>query len=556
MRDANRPSSAAPGSSVALVAILLAGAALVMVLTRGLTFYYDEWSFLLDRRGLTLDTFLKPHNEHLSLVPIAVYKAMVQVFGMDHYWGFRLMIAATATAVAALVYAFSVPRIGRWAALAPTAIVALLGSGWENMLWPFQIGMLIAIGCGIAAMLALDRGTRRGDAVAAAALTLAVATSSIGLPVVAGIAVELAVRRQLRVRWWVVGLPLALYALWWIPYHVATFKSANVPKVPGFVTDMAASAIAGALGRGLEAGRILLPLAVLALGFIVLRRRELLTPRLWGILATAGAFWIATALTRADLGVPSGPRYVWVGAILMLLAAVELGRGSVRGRVPVLLLVGLTAVSLGGNLIAYKEGRRHFKFFADEVKPALAALEVARGVTPDPNLVIEPTYAPPVRSAAYLAAVDAFGSASGIDPERAAELPDGQRRKLDVSLARAVALALVPQPAPAIGGRPPLTLGADGVRVTPSGASCVRVRSTRPHGVAILHAPGAAGLALRSPKPATVAAGRFAAGVGIGLAPLAPGGWSVVNLPLGTSPTPWRVAIDPATTVRVCTTVP
>jgi len=64
-----------------LFAAAVAHAAHLIVLELGanLTFFYDEWAFVLKRRGHSLDTFLAPHNEHLSLIPIAVYKAMLEV---------------------------------------------------------------------------------------------------------------------------------------------------------------------------------------------------------------------------------------------------------------------------------------------------------------------------------------------------------------------------------------------------------------------------------------------------------------------------------------------
>ena len=49
---------------------LLAGALLVSVavllrLTRDLTFLQDTWDFLNNRRDPTVDSLLQPHNEHI-----------------------------------------------------------------------------------------------------------------------------------------------------------------------------------------------------------------------------------------------------------------------------------------------------------------------------------------------------------------------------------------------------------------------------------------------------------------------------------------------------------
>lgn len=37
------------------------------------TFQYDEWNFVLNRWQLSLDTFLRPHNSHLSVFPAAIF---------------------------------------------------------------------------------------------------------------------------------------------------------------------------------------------------------------------------------------------------------------------------------------------------------------------------------------------------------------------------------------------------------------------------------------------------------------------------------------------------
>jgi hypothetical protein len=48
----------------------------MMYITRGGTFQYDEWDFVLNRRGHGLDTFLRPHNDHLAAVPGFIFKTL------------------------------------------------------------------------------------------------------------------------------------------------------------------------------------------------------------------------------------------------------------------------------------------------------------------------------------------------------------------------------------------------------------------------------------------------------------------------------------------------
>ena len=48
-----------------------------------LTFWRDEWGFLLHRRGWSVGTFLDPAVEHLVAIPILIYKLLLATVGMD-----------------------------------------------------------------------------------------------------------------------------------------------------------------------------------------------------------------------------------------------------------------------------------------------------------------------------------------------------------------------------------------------------------------------------------------------------------------------------------------
>ena len=82
-----------------------------------------------------------------------------------------------------------------------------LGTAWPDVLWPFQIGFLSSLAAGIGALLALDREDRRGDVIAAVLLGVALASSSLGLPLLAALALEVLGRPDRRSRWWIVALP-------------------------------------------------------------------------------------------------------------------------------------------------------------------------------------------------------------------------------------------------------------------------------------------------------------------------------------------------------------
>src|ERR1700749_1880540 len=78
----------------ALAALLVVTAAVLIREGRHTGFYYDEWNFVLQRRGWDLRARLAPHNELLSLVPGLVYKILFVVVGLSHYEPYRLCIVA------------------------------------------------------------------------------------------------------------------------------------------------------------------------------------------------------------------------------------------------------------------------------------------------------------------------------------------------------------------------------------------------------------------------------------------------------------------------------
>src|SRR6186997_1258495 len=74
---------------VALVAMMVVAGALFLYETRATATWFDEWEWVLGRRGDDVGTFLRPHNGHLSLVPIAIYRVLFATAGLEHYGPYR-----------------------------------------------------------------------------------------------------------------------------------------------------------------------------------------------------------------------------------------------------------------------------------------------------------------------------------------------------------------------------------------------------------------------------------------------------------------------------------
>ena len=167
-----------------------------MFLGRGVGFYFDEWNFLLERRGHSAAVFLKPHNEHISVVPVAIYKVLLQVVGLAHHWPYLAVLALMHCALGAGVFVLARRRVGGWAALGVAILILFMGLAWQNIVWSFQIGFVGSVLGGVWAFVALDRRDARGDALACLALVLATLSSSLGVPLAVGVAAELLVARR------------------------------------------------------------------------------------------------------------------------------------------------------------------------------------------------------------------------------------------------------------------------------------------------------------------------------------------------------------------------
>ena len=162
-------------SAQAGLALLLAGAA-VVIYRKGLgtTFYLDDWAWFINRRDWSVDALLQPESGHLDAVPIFVYKVFFSAVGLEHYGVYRAALIANHLLCVALVFALVRRRVGDGLALAACVPVALLGSGWQNILLPIQLSFLIPIAGGLGAWLLLERRTRAADAAACLLLVLAI----------------------------------------------------------------------------------------------------------------------------------------------------------------------------------------------------------------------------------------------------------------------------------------------------------------------------------------------------------------------------------------------
>ena len=205
-----------------LAAAMAVSAVVLLVLETHITFFLDDWAVLLHRRGLSADVILDPNNQHPAMVPVLIYKALLATFGMDSARPFQVIEVLSFLLADALLFIWIRRRVGAWLALAAVVPVLFLGSAYEDLLWQFQVGYFGSMACGLGMLLALDRDDPIGDRWACALLAASMTFSSVGLAFLVPAAVYVAWDERRRRRAYVVLIPAALYALWWLGWgHTA-----------------------------------------------------------------------------------------------------------------------------------------------------------------------------------------------------------------------------------------------------------------------------------------------------------------------------------------------
>lgn len=534
-----------------LVVASCGAAAWLFYETARFTFFRDEWAFIV-RRENDVETFLVPHGEHLTLVPVAIYKLLLNAVGLDGYWAFRLVLIAAHLAVAAFLFELVRRRVGSVGALAAAAVLLFLGPAWEDILWPFQVNILGAVAAGLAMLLVLETRGKASDAAAAALATLSLAFGSIGIAFLAGASVEVLARTDRWRRVWIVGVPGLLYGAWYVAYGQSSVTFSNLIETPAYVAESSAEAIGAVTSLGREWGR---PLAVV-LAFLVVSRvvGRAGSTRLWSTVTIALSFWTLTGLARATNpeAPPGSSRYLYPGAVFIILIAAELfRRPRLNTRAAAILAVAAAAVVLG-NAGAIYPAKLVRETNAQYLSAELAAIELARGVV-DPGFVPDPDWerllGPGVAAGNYLSLVAAHGSFAD-EPREILQRPPEVRAAADVLLAAAMRLAL--EPVPALRSRGPTPRVLSPVGGVASRQGCVVFDPGRDSNVLELQAPRT-GLAIEAGTTAVeVRVRRFAEGYAAVVGSAAPHTSAVLRLPPDDFEGPWYASVTAASRTRIC----
>jgi hypothetical protein len=356
------------------VLLTLGALAILVWLGRDMTFYHDEFAFLL-LRDLSLPGIFAPHNEHLSATLVILYRTLVGTVGTVSYWPYLGVTFALHVVVAAIVYVVVRRETTAMWALGAMAVMLVLGSGGDDILWAFQSGTVGATAAGMAAVVLAPRR----PAVAAVLLSIALATSGAALAFLVATALHLALTRPRALAW--LALPIGLYLAWFVTFgatRMVAMRSPSLDGVPEYVLAGLVASAAGAVGSALP---VVGSLALLALAFGIGWARGL-PPVVLALLASSVAFFFIAGLVRAELGPEqaAAPRYVYVAAPGLLIAgAVLLARLQRPWRD--IVGVAVLTVALVGNVVLLVDSHDRF---VSKIECERSMTPVARGSAGNP----------------------------------------------------------------------------------------------------------------------------------------------------------------------------
>lgn len=535
-------------AALGLLAAMVLSATAFLVLGHELTPWSDELDWLTLGDDFTPETLLTPHNSHLIALPRAIYELLPRLFGTS-YLPFRLIALVAVLACAALLFILVRKRVGGVLALGCATIVLFFGSAPDMALSAVAIPFTLSIAFGLGALVAFDRDRPRADVAGLVLLVLATLSHTFGVIIAAGIAIQLLAEESNRRRAWTALLPVALWVAWWIwarQFDQDITDAVNLAGAPLFVIESAGAALAAVSGAGPSFGEgadflegpslVLFSLAALAgAGLLFARiRRSAAGPWLLGFVAIALAFWIGTALSETDARRPTTPRYLFFGAIMVMLIVAEglrtrpLGR-RLFGGAAVILAVGIVL-----NVARLGLGAERLQEEANEVRVQLAMIELA-GENATPAFSPATAGAPGSEQiGARAGELDEFTGRHGplgASLEEVAEASESLRRGADFVLTRSLGFFAAPVPpvaATQAGGCQRFSPGADG-----------SVRFDLPSGVSLI----------RAREDGSLLIGRFADSASVYAGELA-GAGSVISIPEDAYPRDWYGVAAEA--VRVC----
>ena len=411
----------------------------LMYLGRGNNFFFDEWMFVVSRRGLSVDALLSPHNGHLSALPSLAFMVLLKFFGLNHYEAFRFAAVIVHLLVAVMASLLIRKNHGWSIGITVFVVIGLMGAGWQNIFWGFQIGFMGSLFFFLLSLYLMDLGRTQKRSIFFVLSSMSLACSLLcaglgvaGLAVIAMLCLFGADRQR---TWWIPVGPAAMYAIWYVKFGTSQAKLSAIDGVPLYASESASGSAAGLFGVDQIWGALLVGALIYFSARLVIRRR--LTQRSCALIAFALVFWTMVGLSRTAVWEPNASRYLYVGIVALVIGGFDIvyvGRAAgplSSSRKAGMVFVAVLAV--WGSHASLLQGAAWLKNEGDIVGAELAIVEMHRDII-DPSISVDPVHSFMLPVGAYLSAVDDLGSSAAIDPLQIVNASEQARLGADLLL--------------------------------------------------------------------------------------------------------------------------
>jgi len=363
--DAHPPASSEPYARTVFFLAEFVAFVYYLAISRQMWFYLDEWDFLSNRTAFNLGDLFRAHNEHWVTIPVLTYRALWWMFGLRSYLPYQVVIVVLHLSAAWLIRVV-MRRVGvrPWTATIVACVLVFFGSGYQNIVLPFQMTLVGSLVFGLIQLLfaTQDRppdmnSVDRRDWYALAAGCAALMCSGVGVSTVIAVGVAVLCSRGWRLALFHTVPLAALYVAWYaaIGHSGFTGYHADVGQILRFVRTFIAATF-GAMGHVRGVGPLL---GVLLVGGLILAYR----PLDWrtfrtqaamplGLVVGALALLLITGFGRAGLSsFQEKSRYLHLDAA-MTLPALGVAADAVmrRFRPLTVVVVAVLVVGIPGNL--------------------------------------------------------------------------------------------------------------------------------------------------------------------------------------------------------------
>lgn len=400
---------------VALVGLFLAW--YLFRLTAHTTYFIDDWMFFTDRYEWSFSALLESHNGHLAIVPAFVYICLFKIFGYDHYEVFRLLALLVHLAICFLV-ADSVRRRHGWVIATSVGVaVALMGGGAEVFLWGFPWSFSGGLLFFLIALRCLERANNSHGLLwpllTCLSVGLSIGSSGTGLGSLAVILMLTLCGVNRRRLWWVGVMPTIIYLVWYSQYGGTGAATYALSTIPGSVARYGAATMSGFFVVDQRWGWPMLGIVVvLMLKSLWSHKFDVSSLR---FLIFVLVFWLGVSYTRGGFGGYGASRYVYVGAICVILIIsdcvdTQWAKHSRRAFFVKGCVVLLAILAIWGSNSEMQSYATFIRRVSDSTLGKLVVVEAHRESVPDETILFTFLSVPLLLAGDYFKAIDDVGS--------------------------------------------------------------------------------------------------------------------------------------------------